>query len=125
MQAIMKRAHEIAQTLTGHYHARMVLALRMAWREAKSRKELPREIVLRVDPSVARKRVFYLRLNRWTKAGRDRIYVDEIRDNWTVKVGYLDLVRGSWHPNKLTNPDLDTAISEAIREAARGCGLIA
>ena len=32
---IMKRAHEIARTLIGDWYARLALALRQAWREAK------------------------------------------------------------------------------------------
>lgn len=37
---IMKRAHEIAKKLEGHYSARLVIALRQAWKEAKAVKEL-------------------------------------------------------------------------------------
>jgi len=33
---IMKRAHQIAKTLIGDYYARLALALRQAWREAKT-----------------------------------------------------------------------------------------
>jgi len=33
---IMKRAHEIAKTLVGDWYARLALALRQAWREAKN-----------------------------------------------------------------------------------------
>lgn len=36
MKAIMKRAHEIARTLEGDYSARLALALKSAWREAKN-----------------------------------------------------------------------------------------
>ena len=32
---IMKRAHQIAKTLIGDYYARLALALRQAWREAR------------------------------------------------------------------------------------------
>jgi len=33
---VMKRAHEIAKTLVGDWYARLALALRQAWREAKN-----------------------------------------------------------------------------------------
>ena len=33
---IMKRAHEIAKTLVGDWYARLALALRQAWKEAKT-----------------------------------------------------------------------------------------
>lgn len=32
---IMRRAHEIARQMEGHYHARLALGLRLAWREKK------------------------------------------------------------------------------------------
>lgn len=36
MKGIMKRAHELAKKMVGDYQARMVLALRQAWFEAKN-----------------------------------------------------------------------------------------
>ena len=36
MKKIMTRAHQIAKTLEGNYQARLSLALRMAWKEAKA-----------------------------------------------------------------------------------------
>lgn len=32
---IMKKAHEIARQMEGHYHARLALGLRLAWKEKK------------------------------------------------------------------------------------------
>lgn len=40
---IMKKAHEIARQMEGHYHARLALGLRLAWeekKEAEMKKEL-------------------------------------------------------------------------------------
>ena len=37
---IMKKAHEIARQMEGHYHARLALGLRLAWKEWKEKKEL-------------------------------------------------------------------------------------
>lgn len=42
----MKRAHQIAKTLEGDYRARMSIALRQAWQEAK--KEAKKEVVIKV-----------------------------------------------------------------------------
>lgn len=39
LSKIMKRAHELAQQMEGHYAARLSLALREAWKEAKEVKE--------------------------------------------------------------------------------------
>lgn len=36
MRQIMARAHELARTMVGDYGARLVLALRQAWREARA-----------------------------------------------------------------------------------------
>ena len=36
MREIMRRAHEIAKELEGHYHARMAMALRAAWQEVRN-----------------------------------------------------------------------------------------
>lgn len=35
LKKIMKRAHELARQMEGHYAARLSLALREAWKEAK------------------------------------------------------------------------------------------
>lgn len=37
-QKIMKRAHELARKMNGHYVARLTIALRQAWKEAKGMK---------------------------------------------------------------------------------------
>lgn len=42
---IMKRAHQIARELEGHYHARLVMALRQAWAEARQ----PKTVVISVN----------------------------------------------------------------------------
>lgn len=44
MREIMRRAHQLAKEMEGHYHARMALALRMAWAEARR----PKRAVLKV-----------------------------------------------------------------------------
>lgn len=40
MSKIMTRAHQIAKTLEGDYAARLSLALKLAWKEAKSTKKV-------------------------------------------------------------------------------------
>ena len=40
MKNIMKRAHEMAKKMEGDYRARMALALRQAWKEAKGGNEM-------------------------------------------------------------------------------------
>ena len=56
---IMARAHEIARTLEGNYMARMALALRQAWLEA---------------------RLIQAGGRRWTKAGHNRIYFNNLAE---------------------------------------------
>lgn len=123
---IMKRAHQIARTLEGHYHARLSLALRMAWVEAKAAsqpKQLPHEVSFVYEGRS--REVVTLRLNRWTKYGKDRIYVEEVRGRGFLKIGFFDLVEGRWNPEKLTNPVLNRQIREAVIMAARQAGLVA
>ena len=56
---IMIRAHELAATMTGDYSARMALALRQAWLEA---------------------RLIQAGGRRWTKAGHNRIYFNNLAE---------------------------------------------
>lgn len=126
-QEIMKRAHELAKGFEGHYRARLSMALRMAWAEAKAAtsqpKVLPREISFVYEGRT--KETVRLRLSRWTKGQHDRIYVDEIRDRVFVKLGYFDLVVGRWVPAAVSNPVLNTCIRDAVVAAARQAGLAA
>lgn len=65
MREIMRRAHQLAKEMEGHYHARMALALRMAWAEARR----PKKAVLKV--------AYYARAPRgWVARliGRDQKY---------------------------------------------------
>lgn len=43
---IMKKAHEIARQMEGHYHARLALGLRLAWKEKKEKKEEKKELTV-------------------------------------------------------------------------------
>lgn len=126
-QEIMKRAHELAKGFEGHYHARLALALRQAWAEAKSAasqpKVLPREISFVYEGRT--KETVRLRLSRWTKYGKDRIYVEEIRGRGFLKIGFFDLVTGRWNPEKVSNPALNTMVRDAVLNAARQAGLVA
>lgn len=40
LQQIMKRAHELAKQMEGHYSARLSIALRQSWEEAKQAREV-------------------------------------------------------------------------------------
>lgn len=126
-QEIMKRANELAKGFEGHYHARLALALRQAWAEAKSAasqpKVLPREVSFVYEGRT--QETVRLRLSRWTKGQHDRIYVDEIRDRVFVKLGYFDLVAGRWVPAAVSNPVLNTMVRDAVLNAARQAGLVA
>src|SRR5690606_21086370 len=65
-QDIMIRAHEIARTLDGNYMARMALALRQAWLEA---------------------RLIQAGGRRWTKAGHNRIYFNNLAELYGLRYG--------------------------------------
>src|SRR5690606_40377378 len=85
MKQIMKRAHELARKMEGDYAARLALALRQAWREARQPKELPSEVTFKFDTG-KQVETIRLKLNRWTKYGKDRIYVNERSEEHTSEL---------------------------------------
>ena len=117
---IMARAHEIARLMTGDYLARMSYGLRRAWEEARgvSHYEVVgrNEIVVRVDGCMPAR----LRLSRWTKYGKDRLYVADVRPRYERTWGYLDLVTGRfvWQV-PYTNPTLFSTVEAAVKHYAR------
>ena len=117
---IMVRAHEIARLMTGDYIARMSYALRQAWKEARSAAVYEvvgrDEIVVQVAGCTPAR----LRLARWTKYGKDRLYVSEIRARIEKKYGYLDLLtnRFVWEI-PYTNPRFHAAVEDAVKHYAR------
>ncbi len=74
MKNIMKRAHEIARTLDGHYQARMSFALRQAWKESK---EESKEVS--VDEIIEACKKSFSSVNVWEKYGKKRIYCESRR----------------------------------------------
>ena len=119
MKNIMKRAHELAKKMEGDYTARLALALRQAWREARQPKELAREVTFKFDTG-KQVETIRLNLNRWTKYGKDRIYVNEGRK----KVGFLNLQNGKWTIETVTNMELYRQMTDAVENAVREAGLL-
>lgn len=72
---IMVRAHEIARTLDGDYTARMALALRQAWLEA---------------------RLIQAGGRRWTKAGHNRIYLNNLAELYGLRYGTYNTGKICW-----------------------------
>ena len=72
---IMIRAHEIARTLDGDYTARLALALRQAWLEA---------------------RLIQAGGRRWTKAGHNRIYLNNLAELYGLRYGTYNTGNISW-----------------------------
>ena len=74
------------------------------------------EIVVRVDGCMPAR----LRLSRWTKYGKDRLYVSEVRPRIEKKYGYLDLLtnRFVWEI-PYTNPRFHAAVETAVKHYAR------
>lgn len=79
-KGIMKRAHEIARTLEGHYIARLAMALRMAWAEARK----PRKTTLEVrhQPSGGKEWVAKI-VGRHPKWKFEREFISPIARNWS------------------------------------------
>ena len=118
MKNIMKRAHELARKMEGDYTARLALALRQAWREARQPKKLADEVTF-VYEGRARETI-KLQLNRWTKYGKDRVYVNEGRK----KIGFLNLENGKWTVETVTNMELYRQMTDAVENAVREAGLL-
>lgn len=72
---IMARAHEIARTLKGDYMARMALALRQAWLEA---------------------RLIQAGGRRWTKGEFNRIYFNNLAELYGLRYGTYNTGNISW-----------------------------
>jgi len=72
---IMVRAHEIARTLEGDYMARMALALRQAWLEA---------------------RLIQAGGRRWTKGEFNRIYFNNLAEFYGLRYGTYNTGNISW-----------------------------
>ena len=119
-RTIMARAHEIARLMTGDYIARMSYGLRRAWEEARGASHYEvvgrDEIVVRVTGCTPAR----LRLSRWTKYGKDRLYVADVRPRYERTWGYLDLLtnRFVWEI-PYTNPRFHAAVEAAVKHYAR------
>ena len=72
---IMVRAHEVARTMEGDYSARMVLALRQAWLEA---------------------RLIQAGGRRWTKGEFNRIYFNNLAELYGLRYGTYNTGNISW-----------------------------
>src|SRR5690606_14036559 len=72
---IMIRAHELAATMTGDYSARMALALRRAWLEA---------------------RLIQAGGRRWMKAGHNRIYFNNLAELYGLRYGTYNTGNICW-----------------------------
>ena len=88
MKKIMIRAWEIYRTLEGDHRAKLALALRQAWKEAK--KESPESIIEKLQAQG-------LKVTRWSKYGHDRLYVSGFHYS---KEYYIDLNRMVAVPNR-------------------------
>ena len=92
---IMKRAHELARKMEGDYTARLALALRQAWKEARQ----PKSVVysVRHQPSGGREWVAEI-VGRHPKYKLDRKFETPVERRWSSsgKTGqtYFELQEG-------------------------------
>lgn len=87
---IMKRAHDIAKTLEGAYMARMSIALRQAWAEAKApAKQQFTGYAKMVQPSRANNNdeCCYLYFKGWQRYGKSRVYINDYKCR---TLGYIE-----------------------------------
>jgi hypothetical protein len=91
---IMKRAHEIAKTLEGDYMARMSIALRQAWTEAKAATKATVKTQFSgfaklAQPSRAdgNDECCYLYFKGWQRYGKSRVYINDYKGR---TLGYIE-----------------------------------
>lgn len=96
MRELMMRAWEIYRTLTGDKAAKLSMALKMAWSEAKASKIATLENV-DVD-SIEVPEGTILKANRWTKGDKDRLYINLLwrtsRESRKFSFGYFEVIKG-------------------------------
>jgi len=109
---IMKRAHQIAKTLIGDWYARLALALRQAWMEAKRMAEQVKETVRQLVIGKDYYGIFAGN-NIDTKGDKEMIYNGGI--SWTAKAGGKEMTMDS---QKTTDAAL-----EYINRAGHGTGV--
>lgn len=131
MRKIMVRAHEIARTLKGDYHARMSYGLRMAWME--------RKLVAaggRLWEKHGYRRIYFNRLHEWYGLTYELYNTGNIRTAWVdgqrvsnsdgrrilhrldfAKV-WFDLADGKFHGKGFARDEDFERIVERIKEAA-------
>lgn len=80
LRSIMKRAHEIARTLVGHYHARLAYGLRIAWAEAKTASKV--RIEVRHQPSGGREWVAEI-IGRHPRWKFEREFLTPVDRRWS------------------------------------------
>ena len=92
MKQIMKRAHEIAKELEGDYMARMSIALRTAWAEAKAPAKKAFKGSATVSYQVSANVSIDVNFKLWENYGKRRIYFEAptTRAQSAIK-GYIDL----------------------------------
>lgn len=83
LKKVMKRAHELAKQMEGHYAARLALALRQAWAEVKNGLDA---IASRIEDIARKEDGVTIKANVWEKYGKRRIYFNE----YTTKLGYFE-----------------------------------
>lgn len=96
MKQIMTRAHEIARILEGDYMARMSIALRQAWAEAKAPAKKAFKDSATISYQVSANVSIDVNFKLWENYGKRRIYFDAptTRSQFAIK-GYIDLNNGN------------------------------
>lgn len=108
---IMKRAWEIYRTLTGDHIAKLSMALREAWAEARAPKTMREQMIARLETIAAVSAtggIYTLEVvaKDWQKYGKNRTYLSivetcSVSTHYKVKdYGYVDNATGTYYPKK-------------------------
>lgn len=115
MKKIMKRAWEIYRTLIGDHIAKLALALRQAWAEAKAAAKNAAKKAFGGFAKVAKiddpyDDCCFFSFKRWEKYGKKRIYINDYKGR---TIGYIDIENGEF-TLKDRQGNFQTAIDYAL-----------
>ena len=86
MRDIMVRAHQLAATMEGDYMARMALALRQAWAEARNAGKNLEDRLIEAGGKLwerhGKRRIYFNRLHEWYGLTYETYNTGNIRDAW-------------------------------------------
>ncbi|WP_040742212.1 hypothetical protein [Paenibacillus ginsengihumi] len=119
LKKVMVRAHELAKTFVGNYSARMSLALRQAWAEAKAPKA-PRYVTVDLHSNKRSKTWVAAIIGTHPVYKLDRKFVNPVRygsTEWELKAGIYEVCEaGKRYFIRVANGDYQRIDADDVME---------